>query len=175
MSEAVIALGTNLGNRIDNLNKAMKSISLLPGVKIKAGSGVYETDPVGLTNQCRFYNAVLLVETDTSPAVLLGECLGIEAAMGRVRKEKNGPRIIDLDLLLYENYRNESFELTVPHPAITERPFVMKPLSDIFPSGRALGLNFGRFLRELGEEGVDRTEYELIIPEEPEPEGDLQE
>lgn len=164
MSQAVIALGTNMGDRIMNLNQALRHISRLPNLKIIAGSGVYETDPVGKTDQNRFYNAVVLVDTSSSPQVLLGECLGIEAAMGRLRTEKNGPRVIDLDLLLYENYRNESFELTIPHPRILERAFVMKPLSDIFPSGRALGLFFAPSFREVGEKGVDDTGYELVIP-----------
>lgn len=165
MSQAVIALGTNLGNRIGNLNQAVRAVSRLPNVKIIKGSRVYETDPVGFTDQDKFYNAVVLVETTSSPHVLLGGCLGIEAAMGRIRLEKNGPRIIDLDLLLYENYKNESFELTLPHPRILERAFVMKPLLDLFPSGRALGLMFGPALRETGEEGVSGTEYELVVPE----------
>ena len=165
MSKAVIALGTNMGTRIDNLNCAIRAVSRLPGVKIIAGSSVYETDPVGFEEQNKFYNAVILVDTVTSPAVLLGGCLGIEAAMGRVRNRKNGPRIIDLDLLLYENFRSDSFEMRVPHPEILNRAFVMKPLSDIFPSGRALGFLFGPSLRETGESGVVKTDYELVIPE----------
>ncbi|MBQ6543403.1 MAG: 2-amino-4-hydroxy-6-hydroxymethyldihydropteridine diphosphokinase [Clostridia bacterium] len=169
MSQAVIGLGTNIGDRIGNLNMAIRAISRLPNVKVIAGSAVYETDPVGKTDQGRFYNAVVLVHTTASPLTLLGGCLGIEAAMGRVRTEKNGPRLIDLDLLLYENYKNESFELSLPHPRMMERAFVLKPLSDIFPQGRALGILFGPALRELGEDGVDKTGYELIIPEQ----GDL--
>lgn len=169
MSQAVIGLGTNMGDRIYNLNQAVRAISRLPNVKIIAGSCVYETDPMGKTDQERFYNAVILIETTASPQVLLGGCLGIEATMGRIRTEKNGPRIIDLDVLLYESYKNESFELSLPHPRMLQRAFVLKPLSDLFPSGRALGLFFAPALRELGEEGIDKTEYELIIPEQ----GDL--
>ena len=165
MSQAIIGLGTNMGDRISNLNEAVRAISRLPNVKITAGSGVYETDPVGKTDQNRFYNAVILVETTVSPAMLLGGCLGIEAAMGRIRTEKNGPRIIDLDLLLYESYKCESHELTLPHPEILNRAFVMKPLTDLFPGGRALGLFFGPSLHEIGDDGVDKTVYELVIPE----------
>ena len=164
MSMAVIGLGTNMGDRVYNLNVAVRAISRLPNVKVKAGSGVYETDPIGKEDQNRFYNAVLLVETTASPHVLLGGCLGIEAAMGRIREEKNGPRIIDLDLLIYENYKSDSFELQVPHPRMLKRAFVLKPLSDIFPSGRALGIFFQPYLRELGDDGVDKTDYELIVP-----------
>ncbi len=165
MSKAVIALGTNIGDRIGNINLAIRALSRLPKVKIIAGSKVYETEPVGKTDQNKFYNAVVLVETSETPSLLLGGCLGIEAAMGRVRTELNGPRIIDLDLLLYEDFKSESFELTLPHPRILERAFVMKPLLDIFPSGRALGLVFGPALRDVGENGIYETGYELVIPE----------
>lgn len=164
MSEAVIALGSNMGNRIENLNAAVRAIAKLVGVKIKKTSRVYETDPVGKADQNRFYNAAILLETEVSPAVLLGECLGIEAAMGRIREEKNGPRIIDLDLILYEGFKSESFELTVPHPRVLERAFVMAPLLDLYPTGRAPGLFFGPHLREIGMDGVDKTEKEIIIP-----------
>ncbi len=165
MNKAVIALGTNMGDRIGYLNLALRAISRLPNVKIIAGSKVYETEPVGNPNQNSFYNAVVLVETTVSPLNLLGSCLGIEAAMGRIRKEINGPRIIDLDLLLYENYKCESSELTLPHPRMLDRAFVLKPLSDIFKGERALGLLFVPQLRMLGDDGIRVTEYELIIPD----------
>lgn len=165
MSQAVIALGTNLGNRIENLNNAVRAIARLSGVKILQASSVYETEPVGCDDEdLKFYNAALLVETSVSPGVLLGECLGIEAAMGRVREKKNGPRIIDLDLILYEGYKSESFELTLPHPRVLERAFVMAPLSELYPSGRAPGLFFAPHLREVGMDGVVKTEKEIIIP-----------
>lgn len=164
MSQAVIALGTNMGNLTENINDAVRAIAKLPGVRILAASEVYETEPVGVTSQPRFYNAAVLIETETSPHVLLGECLGIEAAMGRIRTQKNGPRVIDLDLLLYESYKNESFELTLPHPRILERAFVMVPLLDLFPSGRALGLFFGPRLRDIGTDGIYKTGAQLIIP-----------
>lgn len=164
MSQAVIALGTNLGNRIENLNNAVRAIARLSGVKILQASAVYETEPVGCEEDYKFYNAALLVETSVSPAVLLGECLGIEAAMGRVREKKNGPRIIDLDLILYEGFKSESFELTLPHPRALERAFVMAPLSELYPSGRAPGLFFAPRLRDVGMDGVTKTEKEIIIP-----------
>lgn len=164
MSEAVIALGTNMGNRIENINAAVRAIARLSGVKILKASAIYETEPVGCEEDDKYYNAALLVETSVSPAVLLGECLGIESAMGRFRTRKNEPRIIDLDLILYESFRSESYELTVPHPRILERAFVMAPLLDLYPSGRAPGLFFGPHLRDLGMDGVTKTEKEIIIP-----------
>ncbi len=164
MSEAVIALGTNMGNRIENINAAVRAIARLSGVKILKASAIYETEPVGCEEDDKYYNAALLVETSVSPAVLLGECLGIESAMGRFRTRRNEPRIIDLDLILYESFKSESYELTVPHPRILERAFVMAPLLDLYPSGRAPGLFFGPHLRDLGMDGVTKTEKEIIIP-----------
>ena len=164
MSEAVIALGTNLGNRIENINTAIRAIAKLSGVKIVKTSSVYETVPVDCESDSKFMNAAILVETSVSPAVLLGECLGIEAAMGRIRTKKNEPRIIDLDLILYEGFKTESYELTVPHPRALERSFVLTPLLDLYPAGRAPGMFFGPRLRELGNDGIRKTEYEIIIP-----------
>ncbi len=164
MSEAVIALGSNLGNRIENLNAAVRAIAKLSGVKILKTSSVYETEPVDCEDDAKFLNAAILVEASVSPAMLLGECLGIEAAMGRVRTKKNAPRIIDLDLILYEGFKSESFEMTVPHPRVLERAFVMAPLLDLYPSGRAPGMFFGPRLRDLGMDGIIKTEKEIIIP-----------
>lgn len=165
MSEAVIALGSNLGNRIENLNAAVRAIARLSEVKIIKASSVYETEPIGCDDDSdKYYNAAILVETNASPALLLGECLGIEAAMGRHRTKRNEPRIIDLDLILYEGFKSENYELTVPHPRILERAFVMAPLLELYPSGRAPGLFFGPHLRDLGLDGVRRIEKEIIIP-----------
>lgn len=164
MSEAVIALGTNLGNRIENINAAIRAIAKLSGVKILKASGVYETEPVDCEAENKFLNAAILIETSVSPAVLLGECLGIEAAMGRIRNKKNEPRIIDLDLILYDGFKAESYELTLPHPRALERAFVMAPLLELYPAGRAPGMFFGPRLRELGTDGIKKTEYEIIIP-----------
>ena len=164
MSEAVIALGSNLGNRIENLNAAVRAIARLSEVKIIKASSVYETEPVGCEECDKYYNAAILVETSASPALLLGECLGIESAMGRHRKKRNEPRIIDLDLILYDGFKSESYELTLPHPRILERAFVMAPLLELYPSGRAPGLFFGPHLRDIGMVGVIKIEKEIIIP-----------
>ncbi len=164
MSEAVIALGSNLGNRIENINTAVRAIARLSEVKIIKASSVYETEPVDCEESDKYYNAAILVETSASPALLLGECLGIESAMGRHRKKRNEPRIIDLDLILYDGFKSESFELTLPHPRILERAFVMAPLLELYPSGRAPGLFFGPHLRDIGMDGVKKIEKEIIIP-----------
>ena len=164
MSEAVIALGSNMGNRIENLNAAIRAIAKLPDVKIIKASAVYETEPVDCEEDDMYLNAAILVDANISPSMLLGECLGIEAAMGRVRTKKNAPRIIDLDLILYDGVKTESFELILPHPRVLERAFVMAPLADLYPSGRAPGMFFAPHLRDIGTDGIRKTEKEIIIP-----------
>ena len=162
-SNAVIGIGTNLGDRLSNINEAVRALSLLPHTKVIQASHIYETEPVGMLLQPKFLNANVLLETDISPMALLGACLGIEAAFGRERAEKNGPRILDLDLLIFEGMKSESFELTLPHPRILLRAFVMVPLLDLYPSGRAPGLYFAPHLKELGSEGVEKFNSEIKI------------
>ena len=141
--KAVLGLGTNMGDRLKNLENALNCINLLSKTKIVKSSAIYETEPWGYTEQAQFLNCALLVETELSPNVLLGACLGIEAALGRVRVFKNGPRIIDIDLLLYEGFEANTDELTVPHKFIRERDFVLVPLHDLFPDNEAFGFDFG--------------------------------
>ncbi|HZJ77643.1 MAG TPA: 2-amino-4-hydroxy-6-hydroxymethyldihydropteridine diphosphokinase [Clostridia bacterium] len=164
MTNAVIGIGTNMGNRYENINKAVKAVSLLPNTKVSQASHIYETNPVDYKNQEKFLNANIIVQTTMSPMALLGACLGIESAFGRVRTIKDGPRILDLDLLLYEGVKSDSFEMTLPHPKIMTRAFVMVPLMDLFPQGRATGLYFGPHLKEIGSDGVDRYDKEIILP-----------
>ena len=135
MSRAVIALGTNMGNRADNIHAAVFALGLLPNTVVSAVSRLYDTLPVGYADQPRFLNAAAAVETAMSPRALLGACLGIEAAMGRVRVVKNGPRVVDLDVILYENATISEPELTVPHPELVNRTFVLAPLCDLYNSG----------------------------------------
>ena len=163
MNTAVIGLGTNMGDRKKNLNDAIRALSLLPRTKVTKASKVYQTKPVGNPDQADFYNAALLVDTELSPQALLGACLGIEASMGRLRLASNGPRIIDLDLLLYETCHFDNYELTLPHPRMKERAFVMCPLMDLFPDGRAPGFYFAPHLKALGTDGVEETDEQLHL------------
>ena len=101
--KAVLGIGTNIGDRLKNIENVYSSLALLPNTEILKKSSVYETEPWGYEQQDRFLNCAVLIETELSPNALLGACLGIEAALGRVRKFKNGPRIIDVDILLLEN------------------------------------------------------------------------
>ena len=164
MSTVILGLGSNLGDKRRNLNTAVHALSLLPNTQVKNVSAIYKTKPVGFDDQDDFLNAVISIETELSPHAILGACLGIEASMGRVRLHKNGPRIIDIDVLIYESYFSDSFELTLPHPRIKERAFVMVPLLDLYPSGRAPGLYFLPNLRQIGTEGVEKTDLDILIP-----------
>lgn len=129
LATAFIALGSNLGEREENLRFAVEH---LPG--LRAVSSVYETDPVGgPDNQGPYLNMVAEIETRLDPFSLLGECRRIEAAAGRERKVRWGPRTLDLDVLLYGDVRIDSEELTVPHPRMWERRFVLAPLAEIAP------------------------------------------
>ena len=140
--KAVVGIGTNIGDRAENIKNAVEALSLLPDVKVLRCASIYETAPWGFTEQQSFYNTVVEVETDKSPEMLLGSCLGIEAGMGRVREFKNGPRVIDLDLLVFENYENNSPDITVPHPLIGERDFVLVPLKELYNGMNVLGFSY---------------------------------
>jgi 2-amino-4-hydroxy-6-hydroxymethyldihydropteridine diphosphokinase len=138
MPIAAIALGSNLksqfGGREANLHEAVRRIGTLG--EVLAISSFYDTDPVGYLDQPQFLNAAALLETDLSPLELMRELLAVERAMGRTREgvATKGPRIIDLDLLLYEDKVLSTAELTLPHPEMHQRLFVLEPLSEIAPS-----------------------------------------
>lgn len=152
---AVLGLGANIGEPLVALRAAVEALGRLPHTAVTAVSSVYQTAPVGYTDQPDFYNIVLTVETALTPHALLGGCLGIEAALGRVRTFRNAPRVVDIDLLLYEGYTEGTEELTVPHPRMRERAFVLIPLAELFPDGDVLGVPFDKVLspdvRRIGE------------------------
>jgi len=166
MSEAVVALGSNLGEKSANLLVALQAISRLPGTKIRRISSIYACAPDGLPEgQCQedYHNMAVTLETQMSPMALLGACLGIEAAMGRLRlaNVKNAARVIDLDLLVYEGVKSESFELSLPHPRMLQRAFVLVPLKELYPSGRAPGIFFEPYLKEMDTSGCTRLEHRI--------------
>ncbi len=140
--KAVIGVGTNIGNRAENIRYAVEALDLLPDVKVLRCASIYETDPWGFAEQQSFYNTVVEVETTKSPEMLLGACLGIEAGMGRIREFKNGPRVIDLDLLVYEGYENNSLDITVPHSLIGDRDFVLIPLKELYDDMNVFGFSY---------------------------------
>jgi 2-amino-4-hydroxy-6-hydroxymethyldihydropteridine diphosphokinase len=130
---AFIALGSNLGNRYDNLMDALQLLTRYPEICLVNCSSVYETDPVGYEDQDQFLNMVVELQTDWSPFELLEVCLKIELELGRKREIKWGPRTIDLDILLYNQENIETEKLIVPHPRMHERAFVVVPLLEIQP------------------------------------------
>jgi 2-amino-4-hydroxy-6-hydroxymethyldihydropteridine diphosphokinase len=133
MNIAFISLGSNIGDRFSYLQDAMEMITSYDKVNMVNYSSIYETDPVGYEEQDLFLNMVIQVETELSPFELLELCLETEQELGRKRLIKWGPRTIDLDILLYNQENIESEKLTVPHPRIQERAFVMIPLLEIKP------------------------------------------
>ena len=143
MSRAVLGLGTNLGDRAENLCAALGALGRLPGTRVEAVSSVWQTAPFDVPDkQQDYWNICVSLETTLSPHALLGACLGVEAALGRVRRTYHGARVIDLDLLLYDGAAVQEKELTVPHPGMLERAFVLFPLSELFPERIACGLDF---------------------------------
>jgi len=136
---AYLGLGTNLGDRQGNIQIALRKLAELPTMEIGRVSSLYETAPVGVTDQPDFLNVVAAVRTGLGPLETLDVLLHIENQMGRVRTERWGPRVIDLDLLLYGGERISSPRLTVPHPRLRERAFVLIPLAEIAPEMRLPG------------------------------------
>lgn len=143
MPTAYLSLGANLGDRAGNLLAALERLAE-GGVQVRRVSSFYETDPVGGPPQPAYLNVVAEVETDLGPGPLLGLCQQIESDLGRVRAERWGPRPLDIDLLLYGDVTAQEPELTLPHPRLTERQFVLVPLAEIasnlhLPDGRTAG------------------------------------
>lgn len=132
MSKAFVALGSNLGDREETLRTALRLLQE-KGVLVEKVSSFIETEPYGVTDQPGFLNAVCQVKTELAPLELLRLLLSIEQEMGRVRLRHWGERNIDLDLLLYEGACVESEELTLPHPDMQNRDFVLIPLAELAP------------------------------------------
>ena len=126
-----LGLGSNMGNRQDNLDKALDFLS--QRVRVEKVSSVYDTEPIGNINQPRFLNLVCQVYTRLAPMELLALAKGIESKLGRTFGKSNAPRPIDIDILFYDDRVIETPELVVPHPRLTERAFVLVPLDEIAP------------------------------------------
>ncbi|MEI2747141.1 MAG: 2-amino-4-hydroxy-6-hydroxymethyldihydropteridine diphosphokinase [Ferruginibacter sp.] len=133
MNKTYLLLGSNLGNSIAQLEKAKKYIAQKIG-NIKRSSGIYQTKAWGKTDQPDFFNQVIVVETKLDAAATMHCILSIEAKMGRIRDKKNDPRIIDIDILFFNKEICQTPLLTLPHPLIQERNFVLIPLNELSPS-----------------------------------------
>ncbi|MGQ9533383.1 MAG: 2-amino-4-hydroxy-6-hydroxymethyldihydropteridine diphosphokinase [Desulfotomaculales bacterium] len=136
MVRAYVGLGTNLGDKMANLRAALALLAAAPGVRVLRVAGVYRTAPWGHTDQDWFLNTVAELETVLPPRALLEVFLGIEARLGRRRGMRWGPRVIDLDLLVYGDLVVYEPDLVVPHPRMHERAFVLVPLAELEPSLR---------------------------------------
>jgi 2-amino-4-hydroxy-6-hydroxymethyldihydropteridine diphosphokinase len=132
MPIAYIGIGSNLGNRRENCEKAI-SLLIKKGIKITKRSSFYETEPWGMKDQPKFINMAVEVETLLKPEELLKTLKKIEIEIGRYRGKRWGPRVIDLDILFYNDMIIKTPELEIPHPLTQEREFVLKPLSEIAP------------------------------------------
>lgn len=130
-NQSFLSLGSNIGDRFENLRAAVRLLDRHPSIKVANCSSIYETDPVGYEDQDPFLNMAIEITTDLSPLELLDICLEAELALGRKRIIRWGPRTIDLDILLYNQENIETEKLFIPHPRMAERAFVLVPLYEI--------------------------------------------
>jgi 2-amino-4-hydroxy-6-hydroxymethyldihydropteridine diphosphokinase len=135
-SIAYIGIGSNLGDRRRNCAAAVTALGKVPGVRVEKVSAWRETAPVGPVPQGDFINGVVRIATTLGPRALMEVCLNVERGMGRQRRVAQGPRVIDLDLLLHGDAVLDESGLTVPHPEMTRRRFVLEPLAEIAPDAR---------------------------------------
>jgi 2-amino-4-hydroxy-6-hydroxymethyldihydropteridine diphosphokinase len=133
---AYLGLGSNLGERLGSLQDAVDRLDREPGLNIVASSRVWETDPVGGPDQPDYLNAVVRAQTDLTPFELLEVCHQVETALGRTREVRWGPRTIDIDLLTFDQQRIDVPFLTLPHPRMNRRAFVVLPLLELDPAMR---------------------------------------
>ena len=126
-----IGIGSNLGDRAKHIENAIEKLKETEGIEVKRISSIYETEPVGGPKQGKYLNAAIEIETCLKPRELLAKLQGIENQLGRARVIKNGPRTIDLDILLYGDDKIDEADLKIPHPRMAGREFVMKPLKEI--------------------------------------------
>lgn len=157
MSRAYIALGSNLEQPQQQVRAALAALDAVPGVRLLRASSLYRTAPVGYLDQPDFINAAAELDTDLTPLALLDVLMQLEERFGRVRSFRNAPRVLDLDLLMVEGTALESERLTLPHPRMHERAFVLAPLAELQPDlavgrhGRA-----DQLLAALDASGVER-------------------
>ena len=152
-----LALGSNMGNRPANLRAAINNLT--PQMVVKNKSSVYETPPWGFTEQAPFLNQVIMVNTYLAPEALLSHLKRLETALGRAPGLKNGPRLIDIDILFYDDLMLDTAPLAIPHPRLHERAFVLVPLAEIAPD--LIHPVLGKPIHELLDD-VDRSDIKLF-------------
>jgi len=159
---AYIGLGSNLGNRLENLKAALTMLGTRENIAVNTVSPVYETSPLGGPRQGPFLNACAILKTTLPPEELLSIMLKIEDRLGRVRQERWGPRLIDLDLLVYNDSVIKTANLELPHPRLAERDFVLIPLFDIASELLIPGIN--KTVQDLLSNRNAPPEVKLFLP-----------
>ncbi|ALV50567.1 2-amino-4-hydroxy-6-hydroxymethyldihydropteridine diphosphokinase [Streptomyces althioticus] len=166
---AVVSLGANLGNRLETLQGAVDALEDTPGIRVKAVSPVYETEPWGVEpgSQPSYFNAVVVLRTTLPPSSLLERAQAVEEAFHRVRDERWGPRTLDVDIVAYADLRSDDPQLTLPHPRAHERAFVLAPWLDADPAAELPGHGpVAELLDAVTRDGVTaRADLELRLPE----------
>ncbi len=161
----VIAMGSNMGDRLDYLQGGLDGLFDTPRITFLAVSPVYETAPVGGPEQPDYLNAVVIAETSMPAQAVLERCHSLEDAYGRVRDERWGPRTLDLDLIIYGDEVSNSPGLTLPHPRAHERAFVLAPWLDADPQAQIPGCGpVADLLAALGTAGIARVEGAVLHP-----------
>lgn len=160
MHKVFLSLGSNIGDRLNHLEEAIKMISEVENINLIAKSHVYETEPVGYLDQDLFMNAVVEIETILEPYDVLKHCMEIEQELKRKRIIRWGPRTMDIDVLLYDDIKLDDVDLTIPHPRMKERAFVMVPLSEIWTNGKIDQISILDIISNLNTEGIRKITHE---------------
>lgn len=155
--KAWLGIGSNIGDMAAMLDRAVAALAAVPGIRVLARSPDYRTPPWGKTDQPWFLNGAVAIETDLDPHALLDACQGIERDLGRIREERWGPRIIDIDVLAYEGAAVDDERLVLPHRYVRERAFVLVPLAEIAPNLTIGGEKVSDALTKLDRTGIERA------------------
>lgn len=155
LTRAALGIGGNLGDTKQNLINVISNLAHQLDVEVLSVSKLYKTPPWGKTDQPAFLNACMLVETSLSARQLLDKCLDIEQKLGRVRTERWGPRQVDIDILFFGDEIIAEEGLEVPHPRMTDRAFVMQPLSDIAADKVISGQSVLKWAKDLHDDGIE--------------------
>ncbi|SFM42652.1 2-amino-4-hydroxy-6-hydroxymethyldihydropteridine diphosphokinase [Methylobacterium pseudosasicola] len=154
---AYLGIGSNIGDMAQMLDRAVAGLAATPGIHVVARSSDYRTPPWGKTDQPWFLNGAVAVDTDLDPHGLLDACLSVERDLGRLRAERWGPRVIDIDVLAYEGAAVDDDRLVLPHRHVRERAFVLVPLAEIAPDLVIAGERVVDALAKLDQSGITRV------------------